>query len=176
MTNHVHLLMTPEDASGISRVMQSVGRRYVQHINRANQRTGTLWEGRHKASLVDADAYLVSCLRYIELNPVRAGMVRRAGDYPWSSCRCLAYGAHDALVDPHAVYLSLGGDDEARRRAYRSLFDSELEAETVQAIRAAAAFSMPLGGEGFKNRVEQALGRPTGQARRGRPQATRVGE
>ena len=85
MTNHVHLLMTPVTELGISRVMQLVGNRYVQYINKSYRRTGTLWEGRHKASLIDAERYLLTCYRYIELNPVRAGMVMHPGDYAWSS-------------------------------------------------------------------------------------------
>ena len=131
MTNHVHLLMTPEDVSGISRVMQSVGRRYVQYVNRSNRRTGTLWEGRHKGSLIDADAYMIACARYIELNPVRAAMAQRPGDYPWSSFRHLAWGEPDTLVEPHPLYRSLGDNDGDRRQAYGSFFESELPRKTV---------------------------------------------
>lgn len=75
MTNHVHLLMTPNDNEGISRLMQSIGRRYVQYVNKTYRRTGTLWESRHKASLVQEEQYLLKCYRYIELNPVRAEIV-----------------------------------------------------------------------------------------------------
>ncbi len=92
MTNHVHLLMTPEDADGISAVMQSVGRRYVQYINKMYCRSGTLWEGRYKASIVSAEDYLLACYRYIEMNPVVASMVEHPGDYRWSSYRANSAG------------------------------------------------------------------------------------
>lgn len=95
MTNHAHLLMTPTCAVDISRVMQSLGRRYVQYVNKTYRRSGTLWESRYKASLVDAENYLLACYRYIELNPVRANMVVHPGDYPWSSYRAHAYGEQD---------------------------------------------------------------------------------
>ena len=104
MTNHVHLLMTPTTREGISRAMQSIGRRYVQYINREYRRCGTLWESRHKASLVDAERYLLTCYRYIELNPVRAGMVEHPGDYRWSSYRHNAYGEKNALITQHPLY------------------------------------------------------------------------
>ena len=104
MTNHVHLLMTPEDQEGISRVMQSIGRRYVQYINKAYQRCGTLWESRHKASLVDAERYLLCCYRYIELNPVAANMVEHPGDYPWSSYCHNAFGHKNQIITQHDLY------------------------------------------------------------------------
>lgn len=144
MTNHVHLLMTPDSPPGISRVMQSIGRRYVQWINRRSLRTGTLWEGRHKSSLVDAEAYLLACYRYIESNPVRAGMVARAGDYLWSSFHRNALGEPDPLVSDHELYRRLGRDGRARRSAYRALFGDPLGARDLHAIRAAAYRSAPL--------------------------------
>ncbi len=98
MTNHTHLLLEPLKAEGISRVMQSLGRRYVQYINKHYRRCGTLWESRHKSSLVDAETYLLSCYRYIELNPVMANMVEHPGDYRWSSYRCNAYGEINQLI------------------------------------------------------------------------------
>ena len=107
MTNHVHLLMTPTEAGQIARVMQALGRRYVRFINDRYHRTGTLWEGRYKACLVDSETYLLTCYRYIELNPVRAAMVAEAGDYPWSSYGRNAMGRADRLVHLHASYLAL---------------------------------------------------------------------
>jgi putative transposase len=169
MTNHVHLLITPDDGYGISRVMQSVGRRYVQYINYEYRRSGTLWEGRHKATLVDAEQYLLTCMRYIELNPVRANMVTHPGEYPWSSYRYNAQGAPSALLNPHAEYLALDNDTIERQYAYRCLFDNQLDKEDIHQIRQAAQFSMPLGNERFKQQIEAALGREIGQARRGRP-------
>ena len=108
MTNHVHLLITPITETGISKVMQSLGRRYVQHVNFKYRRTGTLWEGRYRATLLDSERYLLSCQRYIELNPVRAGMVKHPGEYPWSSYRCNALGEPDELVSAHELLRRLG--------------------------------------------------------------------
>ena len=169
MTNHVHLLLTPKDTEGISRVMQSVGRRYVQYINFEYQRSGTLWEGRHKASLVQAEDYLFTCMRYIELNPVRASMVTHPGDYRWSSYRANGQGEDNLLVSPHALYMAMGPDGPQRQSAYRGLFEHQLDEADIHAIREAAQFCMPLGNDRFKQQIEAALGRSTGYARRGRP-------
>nr|WP_305908179.1 transposase [Methylomarinum sp. Ch1-1]MDP4520991.1 transposase [Methylomarinum sp. Ch1-1] len=109
MTNHVHLLITPYVGNGISKVMQSVGRYYVQYFNRRYQRTGTLWEGRYKATLLNSDQYFLVCSRYIELNPVRAGMVKSPEDYRWSSYRGNALNDDDPLLTNHCLYRSLGG-------------------------------------------------------------------
>ena len=107
MTNHIHLLASPDTEKSVPKMMQSVGRRYVQHFNFSYKRTGTLWEGRYRATIVDAENYLFECMRYIELNPVRAGMVRHPRDYPWSSYRANGEGRADSLVNPHALYQSL---------------------------------------------------------------------
>ncbi len=103
MTNHVHFLMTPYEGNSISKVLQSVGRRYVQYFNHAYQRTGTLWEGRYKAILIESECYLLTCCRYIELNPVRAAMVSDPGDYPWSSYCHHVRGEPDFLVRDHPL-------------------------------------------------------------------------
>ena len=169
MTNHTHLLMTPKDKWAISRVMQSLGRCYVQYVNRTHGRTGTLWEGRHKSSLVDDDKYLLACYRYIELNPVRAGMVDRPGEYYWSSFRFNAYGELNRWLTPHDVYLALGDSNDVRFERYRSLFDGQLDKALVDEIRRAANFSMPLGGRLFQLQIEKALGHRLGYACRGRP-------
>ena len=169
MTNHAHLLMTPRTAEGVSRVMQSLGRRYVQYVNKSYLRCGTLWESRHKASLVSAEQYLLACYRYVELNPVAAGMVDHPGDYRWSSYASNAWGRHDGLVCPHALYLALGEDVSSRQSCYRELFADQLSKESVHEIRTALEFSMPLGNDRFRQQIERALGRPLGQARRGRP-------
>ena len=121
MTNHVHMLMTPDSTEGISRVMQSLGRRYVQHINLTYHRCGTLWESRHKASLVDAEYYLLACYRYIELNPVAAQIVDHPGAYPWSSYSTNAYGKTNELITPHPVFLQLGTSAKVRQENYREL-------------------------------------------------------
>ena len=116
MTNHVHLLVTPHEAGATSRMMQAIGRRYVGAFNGRYRRTGTLWEGRFKSALVDSTDYLLTCYRYIELNPVRAGMVAALGDYRWSSHRRNAHGAHEPRITPHAAYLSLGSTLQSASR------------------------------------------------------------
>jgi len=169
MTNHVHLLMTPERADGISSVMQSIGRRYVQYVNYAYKRSGTLWEGRHKSSLVSVEQYLLKCYRYIEMNPVRAGMVEHPADYKWSSYRTNAYGEGCQFVTPHSLYMALGSQSTGRLEGYRELFILELNKQDVHDIRQAAQFSVPLGDNRFKDEIERVLNVKVGHARRGRP-------
>ena len=169
MTNHVHLLMTPVTTEGISRVMQFTGSRYVQFINKTYRRSGTLWEDRPRASLVQADDYLLTCYRYIELNPVRALMTHHPGDYPWSSYRFHAYGETNKLITPHTLYEQLGSHGQEQQLSYRELFATELEKEELHAIRRAANFSMPLGNDRFRDEIEEALGRKIGYACRGKP-------
>lgn len=173
MTNHVHLLMTPATEIGISRVMQLVGNRYVQYINKSYRRTGTLWEGRHKASLIDAERYLLTCYRYIELNPVRAGMVAHPGDYPWSSFRNHTMGQASALIQDHDVFYGLGSTVEERCYRYRELFRTCLNDGEIHDIRRSASYSMPLGDDRFKIQIESMLRRSVGYAARGRPSAER---
>jgi putative transposase len=122
MTNHVHLLLSPPEPEAVSRLMISLGRRYVQYINKTYHRTGTLWDSRYKSSLVQADAYLLLCQRYIELNPVRATMVDDPAHYRWSSYRANGLGQPDSLLTPHVVYSSLGTNEADRLANYRSLF------------------------------------------------------
>ena len=118
MTNHVHLLVTPERAESLPRAMQSLGRRYVRAINAARRRSGTLWEGRYRAAPIDSEAYFLACCRYIELNPVRARMVAHPADYRWSSYRAHAHGTADALVSDHPLYHALGRGAAERQTAY----------------------------------------------------------
>jgi putative transposase len=169
MTNHVHLLMTPQDRGGISQVMQHLGRIYVLHVNRAYRRTGTLWEGRHKASLVCAGEYLLTCMRYIESNPVAAGMVESPELYRWSSYHANAWGEADELLTEHPVFLRLGETDKDRQRNYRALFDSPVADDDVKLIGQSLAFNYPLGNDRFRNEIECALGLKIGHCRRGRP-------
>jgi putative transposase len=173
MTNHVHLLMTPNTESSVGKVMQSVGRRYVQHFNFTAGRTGTLWEGRYRATLVDTERYLLTCYRYIELNPVRAGLVDTPGEYPWSSYRANAVGRVDPLVTAHDLYLALGTDPPARRAAYRALFQTDVDGLTIRAIRDATNKGWALGGERFREEFTATLTRrarpsPKGGDRRSR--------
>lgn len=127
MTNHIHLLASPESGHAISQVFQSVGRRYVQYFNAIYRRTGTLWEGRYRATVVESERYLLTLMRYIELNPIRAGMVLHPGDYLWSSYRRHAQGESGVNADwltPHPEYLKLGQSDPERQSAYRQLFQA----------------------------------------------------
>jgi putative transposase len=147
MSNHVHLLMSPGTEHGIARALQSVGRRYVRRFNGLYGRTGTLWEGRYRATIVDAEAYLFRCYRYIELNPVRAGVVAHAADYRWSSFAANALGGDDALITPHERFVALGGSPETRRAAYRALFQATFDEDELRTIRKATNSALPLDNE-----------------------------
>jgi len=176
MTNHVHLLMTPSTTQGIAKVMQSLGRYYVQYFNYQYKRTGTLWEGRYKSTLLDSEMYLLTCYRYIEMNPVRAGMVDHPSDYPWSSYACNAVGKANPMLSPHDLYLQLGKNDAARQSSYRVLFDAHLEPRELDEIRNATNKSWVLGSDRFKERIEalttrQAEPKPRGGDRKSKQYA-----
>jgi putative transposase len=170
MTNHVHLLVTPWQPYSITHMMQDLGRKFVRYINRTYRRTGSLWEGRFKASLVDSEAYLLTCMRYIELNPVRAGMVTHPGEYRWSSYSANAHGNPDHLLQSHPLYRSLGETDARRQHAYRELFRTHLDVPALHALREALNRELVLGREDFKDRVEAMLKRQTRPGQPGRPQ------
>jgi putative transposase len=159
MTNHVHLLLTPSDPQGVSRMMQDLGRKYVQYFNFTYGRTGTLWEGRYKSTLVDADNYLLTVYRYIELNPVRANMVSHASDYPWSSYQGNAAGKPIELLTPHPMYRRLGRADRERQGAYRELFRGRMPERDVATIRDATNKAWVLGDDRFKAQIEAKTGR-----------------
>jgi putative transposase len=169
MTNHVHLLVTPQTEGGIGKMMQSVGRRYVQYFNYTYHRTGTLWEGRYRATLVDAQRYLLTCYRYIELNPVRAAMVRHPGEYRWSSYRAHAEGRDDPLVTEHWIYQALGRDNTEQRSAYRALFKSQIEEQTLREIRDTLQKGWVLGSERYKNEIAALVSRRVQPLPKGRP-------
>lgn len=169
MTNHVHLLASADKPYALSLMMQYVGRYYVRHINRSYRRSGTLWEGRFKASLVDTENYFLRCSRYIECNPVRAGMVRGPGEYAWSSYRHHAFGSQDKLLSAHERYQSLGHDNDLRQLAYRELFRTELDGKELAEIRDTANRGWPLGGNRFKGEIERMLGQAVRPPKRGRP-------
>ena len=169
MTNHVHLLVTPTRRDSISRMVQHVGRKYVTHVNRVYRRTGTLWEGRHKGSLICSEDYSLACSRYIELNPVRAGMVQAPADYRWSSHLANAFGDGPDWLTPTREYLALGGSDQRRRWAYRELFRCAVSPEQIHSIRACVQTGTPLGNDAFRRQIELMTGRCTGQNYRGRP-------
>jgi putative transposase len=169
MTNHVHLLVTPAKPDGIAKMMQSIGRRYVQYINRSYRRTGSLWEGRFKSSLVQAEEYLLTCMRYIELNPVRANMVNDPSQYRWSSYRHNGLGQVDERIMPHPLYLSLDKDEAMRLAEYRGLFRSQLDDEALTDIRLALAQGQPLGSERFAEAMCAAVGVRRARSKPGRP-------
>ena len=170
MTNHVHILLTPNEPEGASLVFRDLGRDYVRRFNRRHGRTGTLWEGRFKSSLVDTDNYLLACCRYIEMNPIRARLVENPADYPWSSFHTNALGESSELIVPHALWQSLGYDDSTRRKAYLSLFDSALSAGQIQAIRDGFNKGLPTGDNSFKQNLEKLYSVKFGTGVRGRPQ------
>lgn len=174
MTNHVHLLMTPDEVDGISRVMQSVGRKYVQYVNATYQRTGTLWEGRYKASPIDSERYLLTCYRYIELNPVRAGLVESPADYAWSSYRHNAFGEEDGVLTAHERYQALGRNQSERQHAYRELFRHTMDNELLHEIRETANQCRVLGNDRFRDQIEAALSIKAAPRRRGRPKKERA--
>ncbi|MDE1545069.1 transposase [Dechloromonas agitata] len=169
MTNHVHLLVSSDSASGVGDLMKALGQRYVQHFNRTYRRSGTLWEGRFRSCLLQDDAYLLACQRYIELNSVRAGMVEHPADYPWSSARENLLGEENRLITQHPLYLALGGDSTGRIQAYRELFRHELEPGRLDGIRHATNGHFALGNARFAEEVAAVLGRRVRPGVSGRP-------
>ena len=159
MTNHVHLLVTPETNDGVSRMMQTLGRHYVRYFNHTYKRTGTLWEGRFKSCVVDEENYLLICQRYIELNPVRAGMVEETADYTWSSYKANGLGRQLKMWRPHRIYQQLGKTVDERSLVYRELFLAHLDQTVLKKIRTASNQGMALGNDRFKQEVERLTGR-----------------
>ncbi len=169
MPNHVHLLATFHARGDMSRLVQDIGRVYVKYVNATYKRTGGLYEGRFFSSLVESSRYFITCMRYIELNPVRAGLVARPGDFDWSSFGQNVDGEPSGLITPHPEYLSLGRDREQRGGNYRRLFDRELDKADIDAIRRSVRTCRPLGSEMFARSVESTLNRTVTRAPQGRP-------
>jgi putative transposase len=169
MTNHVHLLVSSERGGASGEMMKALGQRYVQYVNRVYKRSGTLWEGRYRSCPTQAEAYLFACQRYIELNPVRAGMVEHPADYRWSSYQTNAQGDENALVQPHERYLALGLTPEQRQANYRELFRHELDPGLVDRIRSATNGNFALGDHRFAEQVAATLGRRVVPGKPGRP-------
>lgn len=169
MTNHVHLLLTPNREGTVSAVMQAVGRRYVQRFNALRGRTGTLFDGRFKASLVQTERYLLCCYRYIELNPVRAGLAADPRDYRWSSYRGNALGEPDALLTPHPCFADLAVTPDQRARAYRAFVAEGITDDERDAIRSHVKQGRVLGSKDFQEQVARRTGLRTRLAPRGRP-------
>jgi putative transposase len=168
MTNHVHLLLSAPSAGALGGLMQDMGRRYVQYVNRSYRRSGGLWQGRYKASYVQTERYLLACMRYVELNPVRANMVKAPGEYRWSSYRANALGAEDKLLTPHDLYLDFGKSAQERNQAYRDLFATEVDDPAWNLIRTATQQGVLVGDSRFAEIIEKRLGQAVLPRLRGR--------
>lgn len=169
MTNHVHLLLSIPSAGALAGLMQDMGRRYVQYVNRTYRRSGGLWQGRYKTSYVQSERYLLACMRYVEFNPVRAGMVMAPGEYRWSSYRANALGAEDNLLTPHDQYLAFGPTAEKRQQAYRDLFSTGVDEPAWNLIRTATQQGVVVGDSRFAEVIEKRLGLALQPRPRGRP-------
>ncbi len=169
MTNHVHLLCTPRLEGGLSSMMQGLGRRYVQYFNSKYGRSGTLWEGRFKSCLIQEERYLLEVYKYIELNPVRAGMATDPGEYRWSSYQVNGLGKVSVLCTTHQEYLSLGKEPGERQKKYRELLAQYLDEEVWEEIRTSTHKGMAVGNDRFKKEVEALTGRRLKSKKRGRP-------
>lgn len=169
MTNHVHLLVTPSKPESASLMMKGLGQRFVQYINRTYDRSGTLWEGRFRSCLLQEEDYVLACYRYIEMNPVRAGMVEHPAEYRWSSYGANAHGLPSAIIEANPLYTQLGETADLRASAYRELFRYQLDPGLVDQIRSATNGNYALGNARFASEVEQALGRRAVRGKAGRP-------
>lgn len=169
MTNHFHLLVEPAEVGDLGRFMQSVGRRYVRYVNETYRRTGTLWDGRFKSAAVSRDEYLIACSRYIELNPVRAGLVTHPRDYRWSSYQRRALGASDRLLDEDPWYNGLGTTERDKQERYRQWIDAQVSEREWDEIRQATQRGRLIGRETFQKQMEAMTGRHLVGEARGRP-------
>lgn len=171
MTNHVHLLVTPLKNKGISLMFQALGRHYVTYINKTYQRSGTLWEGRHKGNIIEAEHYFLNCMKYIELNPVRANMVQSVEDYPWSSFSANGLGQANVILTPHEIYLSLStqNSNSERLKVYRELVDLNMSSEQSHEFDESIQSGTPLGRKSFMDNIKKKLNCQTGYMKQGRP-------
>jgi putative transposase len=169
MTNHVHLLMTPSSSEACATLMRDLGQRYVQYFNRRYGRTGTLWEGRFRSCIAESARYVLACYRYIEMNPVRAGIVQQPSQYAWSSYAANSGLRADSLVTPHAEYLALGTGLSTTHSAYQDLFRYDVDSTLLEAIRDATNGGYPLGTDEFKSRLADGSGRKIERSVGGRP-------
>jgi putative transposase len=173
MSNHFHLLATPQTDDGVPQLLQAVGRSYVRQFNKRQQRTGTLWEGRYKSTLIQAERYLLACMVYIDLNPVRAGLVARAADYPWSSYAHYAGSRADKLITPHPLYWELGNTPFAREHAYAELVAAGIGSQQQQALTEATFRGWALGEADYVADLQRRTERRVAKAKAGRPPAVR---
>ena len=168
-TNHIHILATPETTQSISQMMQYIGRHYVPYINYTYGTSGSIWEGRYKSSLIHDEQYLLACMRYIELNPVRAGMIKLPSMYRWSSYQSNAQGKHDIVVTPHPLFNELGSNSSERMEAYKSIFKAHIDQAEHDKIHKAYQTGTPLGNDYFREKIEKKLKCKVGRDRRGMP-------
>jgi putative transposase len=169
MDNHFHLLLTPETDDGLPMMMQAVGRAYVRYFNVRHQRTGTLWEGRYRSNLIESERYLLACMVYIDLNPVRAGMVQQPADFKWSSHRHCIGQLGDKLVTPHALFWGLGNTPFAREAAYAELVQAGLASRDKAQLTQSALSGWALGSASFVGDLQQATQRRLLPGKAGRP-------
>jgi putative transposase len=176
MTNHVHLLVTPETMESVGELFQGLGRHYVRYVNDTYQRHGGLWEGRHKGNIIQSQSYLLSCMRYIEMNPVRARMVGHPAQYRWSSYTANALGMSNAILHQHDEYIGLGASPDLRQKAYQELFACDFDSDVLELLRRSLQSGTPLGNDQFKTRIEAIVGKKIGSIGRGRPRKNLVAE
>ena len=169
MSNHLHLLVTPQQDNALPLMMQALGRSYVLYFNKRHGRSGTLWEGRYRSTLIQSDRYLLACMAYIDLNPVRAGMVAQASDYPWSSHAHYIGTRQDAWLTPHALYWALGNTPFARELAYAELVQAGIETQQQQALTSSTLSGWALGEDAFVDQLQQLTPRRVKQTQAGRP-------
>ena len=169
MDNHIHLLATPETDEGLSRMMQSLGRRYVGYFNKRHGRSGTLWDGRFRAAPLEAATHLLSCMRYIETNPVRLGQAILPQDYPWSSAAHHMGKRRDPLVLDHALFWGMGNTPFEREAAYKAWLEQGASEEEARKLGDAALKGWPLGSASFLRAIGEATERPVVPRPRGRP-------
>lgn len=175
MGNHFHLLATPHTDTGLPLMMQAVGRSYVRYFNQLQSRSGTLWEGRYRSTLIQADRYLLPCMTYIDLNPVRAGLVAEAKDYPWSSHGHYAGLRADKLVTPHPLFWALGNTPFEREAAYAEMVRSGVSADQQAALTRSALSGWALGSANFVADLQKLTERRVQKMRAGRPGLKRAG-
>jgi putative transposase len=169
MPNHLHLLATPVDETGLARMMQWLGRHYVPYFNKKYQRFGTLWQGRYRATVIDSEQYFMLCSRYIDLNPVRGGLCSRPEDFRWSSYRHHAGILPDLLLTDHALYWALGNTPFGREASYRALVEQAISAHEVTELSNATLKGWALGSDKFKDRLQKQAKRRVSRGKKGRP-------
>lgn len=169
MSNHLHLLLTPLQNDSLPKMMQAVGRAYVLYFNKRHGRSGTLWEGRYRSALIQTERYFLACMAYIDLNPVRAGMVAQAADYPWSSHGHYIGRQNEAWLTPHPMYWEMGNTPFAREAAYAAMVQSGIDQKQQHALTSSTLSGWALGEDGFVAGLQKQTARRVNPAKAGRP-------